>query len=154
MCRLDIYLLNPCQLTEIFKHGFRLAGSCDASKLETMLEKFLLTNNGFNFDISLYSKHPLQNYVSEFYRTIMEYGISHELNIVFCCALFWNGQKTYRKTSNIRHTLIGNKIVDHSDVVGASPVGAAPTTSSFSFRLNIWLQGLRQRQPQDSTRIF
>ena len=28
--------------------------------------------------------------------------------------------------------LVGNKIVDHSDVVGASPVGAAPTTSSFS----------------------
>ena len=26
----------------------------------------------------------------------------------------------------------GNKIVDHSDVVGATPVGAAPTTSSFS----------------------
>ena len=35
----------------------------------------------------------------------------------------------YRKTSNIRHTLVGNKIVDHSDVVGASPVGAAPTAS-------------------------
>ena len=40
--------------------------------------------------------------------------------------------KTYRKVSNIRRTLVGNKIVDHSDVVGASPVGAAPTTSSFS----------------------
>ena len=38
----------------------------------------------------------------------------------------------YRKTSNIRCTLAGYKIVDHSDVVGASPVGAAPTTSSFS----------------------
>ena len=38
----------------------------------------------------------------------------------------------YRKVSNIRGTLVGNKIVDHSDVVGASPVGAAPTTSSFS----------------------
>ena len=38
----------------------------------------------------------------------------------------------YRKTSNISHTLVGKKIVDHSDVVGASPVGAAPTTSSFS----------------------
>ena len=37
-----------------------------------------------------------------------------------------------RQTSNIRHTLVGNKIVDHSDVVGASFVGAAPTTSSFS----------------------
>ena len=38
----------------------------------------------------------------------------------------------YRLVSNIRHTLVGNKIVDHSDVVGASPVGAAPTTTSFS----------------------
>ena len=38
----------------------------------------------------------------------------------------------YRKTSNIRRTLVGTKIVDHSDVVGASPVGVAPTTSSFS----------------------
>ena len=39
---------------------------------------------------------------------------------------------SYRKTSNIRRILVGNKIVDNSDVVGASPVGAAPTTSSFS----------------------
>ena len=38
----------------------------------------------------------------------------------------------YRQTSNISRTLVGNKIVDHSAVVGASPVGAAPTTSSFS----------------------
>ena len=38
----------------------------------------------------------------------------------------------YRKTSNISHTFVGNKIVDNSDVVGASPAGAAPTTSSFS----------------------
>ena len=32
----------------------------------------------------------------------------------------------YRQVSNIRRTLVGNKMVDHSDV------GAAPTTSSFS----------------------
>ena len=38
----------------------------------------------------------------------------------------------YHKVSNISRTLVGNNIVDHSDVVGASPVGAAPTTSSFS----------------------
>ena len=37
----------------------------------------------------------------------------------------------YRETSNISHTLIGNKLVDHWDVGWASPVGAAPTTSSF-----------------------
>ena len=38
----------------------------------------------------------------------------------------------YHKTSNISRTLVGSKIVDNSDVVGASPIGAAPTTSSFS----------------------
>ena len=37
---------------------------------------------------------------------------------------------SYRKTSNISRILVCYKIVDHSDVVGASPVGAAPTTSS------------------------
>ena len=38
----------------------------------------------------------------------------------------------YRETSNKSCTLVGNKNVDNSDVVGASPVSAAPTTSSFS----------------------
>ena len=38
----------------------------------------------------------------------------------------------YCQAYNISHTLVGNKIVDHSDVVEASPVGAAPTTSSLS----------------------
>ena len=39
---------------------------------------------------------------------------------------------TYRQVPNISHTFVGNKIVDHSDVVGASPVGAGPATSSLS----------------------
>ena len=38
----------------------------------------------------------------------------------------------YRQIYNIRRILIGDTIDDHSDEVGASPVGAAPTTSSFS----------------------
>ena len=38
----------------------------------------------------------------------------------------------YCQVSNIRRTLEGNQIIDHSDVVGASPVGTAPTTFSFS----------------------
>ena len=38
----------------------------------------------------------------------------------------------YREVSDIRRILVSNTIIDHSDVVGASPVGAAPTTSSFS----------------------
>ena len=36
------------------------------------------------------------------------------------------------QTSNMSHTLVGNKIVDHWDVVGAPPVSAAPIASSFS----------------------
>ena len=38
----------------------------------------------------------------------------------------------YRQTSNISRTLVGKQIADHSYVFGASPVGAAPTTSLFS----------------------
>ena len=44
----------------------------------------------------------------------------------------WKHRHIYRQVSNIRRTLVGNNIVDHSDVVGAPPVGAASTTSSFS----------------------
>ena len=40
-------------------------------------------------------------------------------------------REKYSQTSNISCTLVGNRIVDHSDVVGALPVGAAPTTTSF-----------------------
>ena len=39
---------------------------------------------------------------------------------------------TYHETSNISRTLVGNKILDHSEAVGAWPLGAAPTTASFS----------------------
>ena len=55
--------------------------------------------------------------------------------VIYGWFAFWKRisiYETYRKTSNISRTLVGNKIVDNSDVGGASPVGAAPTTSSFS----------------------
>ena len=44
----------------------------------------------------------------------------------------WSNQsQEWSQVSNIRRTLVGKKNVDHSDVVGASPFGAVPTTSSF-----------------------
>ena len=43
----------------------------------------------------------------------------------------WTTTNTYRQISNISCTLLENKINDHSDVVGASPLGAAPTISSL-----------------------
>ena len=42
----------------------------------------------------------------------------------------------YRQISNIRCTSVGDKIVDHSDVVGAVPTGAAPTTSEWSTQIS------------------
>ena len=35
------------------------------------------------------------------------------------------------KSFNISRCLVGNKLTDHSDVIEASPVGDAPTASSF-----------------------
>ena len=62
-------------------------------------------------------------------------SIEHRETVMISRIVLWVRQwevEHYRQVSNIRRTLVGNKIVDHSDVVGASPVGAAPTTSSFS----------------------
>ena len=80
---------------------------------------------------------PLKN-TSNFYICAMQKRFEFRYlahNILFC----WHHDmcrarlyKIYRKTSSISRTLAGNKTVDNSDVVGASPVGAAPTTSSFS----------------------
>ena len=38
----------------------------------------------------------------------------------------------YCQTSNKSHISVANKTVDHSDVVGAPPISAAPTTSLFT----------------------
>ena len=57
---------------------------------------------------------------------------SNGLSLVRLKAIIWTNTGVYRQVSNIRRTLVGNKIVDNSDVVGASPVGAAPPTSSLS----------------------
>ena len=70
------------------------------------------------------------------------------------------GQLTI-KPLNISHTLVGNKTVDHSDqsdVVGAAPLGAAPSLQLhlqfLHSRLNTWLQWIGQRQLQDATKIL
>ena len=40
-------------------------------------------------------------------------------------------KKKYLQTSNISCALAVHKIIDLSEVIGASPAGAAPSTSSF-----------------------
>ena len=73
----------------------------------------LLSNQQTHCKVLIVSSHGPESY--------------HTLDTIFTVSLYY-----YRQVSNIRRTLVCNQIVDHSDVVGASPVGAAPTTSSFS----------------------
>ena len=88
--------------------------------------------------IQLPSKSRRVMYVTNLWRIWMHIdGLEQDCSISIALAMETLQHSTkpytrYHKTSNISGTLVRNKIVDHSDVVGASPVGAAPTTSSFS----------------------
>ena len=67
--------------------------------------------------------------------------------------LFIPNKCNYCQVSNIRRTLAGYKIVDHSDVVWASPVGAAPTTSSFSTKHLASLDWAKTAARQDTIKF-
>ena len=70
----------------------------------------------------------------------------------FLCNFHWYGNDTHisiPQNSNISRTL-GNKIVDQSDVVGASPDGTAPITSAFSTKHMAPMDWAKQLQ--DETR--
>ena len=54
------------------------------------------------------------------------------------------------ETSNIGCTLVSNKIVHHSDCSWS--IGCRRCSNIFIFDINIWLQYIAQRQPQDETR--
>ena len=60
-------------------------------------------------------------------------SVGHSV-LFFVIECVWQYRKTY---NDIGHTVIGNKLVDYSDVIGASPVGADPAIfildSTFGF---------------------
>ena len=68
---------------------------------------------------------------------------SVDINVRFCLNM-------YSQISNIRHTLVENKIIDHSDVVGASL--SALLQLHLRYGLDTWLQWIGQRQLQNQTR--
>ena len=83
----------------------------------------------------LLSRHILQ-YIIFFFNSRHIYILcknDDQKHSIACCSIsimIWQ-KNNYRQVSNIKRTLVGDKIVDHSDIVGASPVGVAPTISSF-----------------------
>ena len=80
------------------------------------------------FTVGSYWIHAAQLSIFIMLASLLHLGQSYHCPSTNEATLKW----IYRQVSNIRCTLVGNKIVDHSDVVRTSPVGAAPTTSSFS----------------------
>ena len=54
--------------------------------------------------------------------------------VLYRAYLSWEAllKAKYRRASDTRCALVGNKIAYHPDVVGPSPVGSAPTKSLFS----------------------
>ena len=121
-----------CKIVTWSKHYFSRKNSVDFYNVWIVLRELinLLCYGSVSIDPSGNERHL----VGEINISLVE--IKNEK----CCAISRHqgqGQviashSIYRQVSNIRRTLVGNYIVDHSDVVGASPVGAAPTTSSFS----------------------
>ena len=70
-------------------------------------------------------------------RFVFNSPINNKPYLVQQQAIIWTNDSLvkwciYRQVSNKRRTLVSNYIVDYSDVIGASPVGAAPTPSSLS----------------------
>ena len=57
-----------------------------------------------------------------------------------------------RQTSNMRHTLVGNKSVDHADVIG--PCLSALLQLHLHSGLYTWLQWIGHRQLQNEMRII
>ena len=76
-----------------------------------------MTNGGLRSDYE-----PTKD--TTYHNLKLSYGVSFE-------GLFHLEKNDYCQTSNISCSFVHNEIVDHSDVVGASPVSAAPTTSSY-----------------------
>ena len=74
---------------------------------------------------SLFRSHVLK------YKTPSN-GVNGVATIIFSSLLLIVSNQIYREDSNIKCNLIGNKMIYHSDDVGETPGGAAPTASSFS----------------------
>ena len=71
--------------------------------------------------------------------------VDHKMEAFSCYDLGYD----CRQTSNIRHTSVGNELVDHSDVVGTCRCCSQLHLHSS---LNTWLQWIGQRQLQDEMR--
>ena len=110
VCKIMVILARPQYVKEM--QEFWATGSLWLKSSCTIHTEF-----GWKTNLFLFINHRISNKKG----FIIEMSIL--ITVLHC---------TYRQSSIISCTLTDNKIVDHSDVVEASPGGAAPTTSPFS----------------------
>ena len=134
----------------IFLHGSAECPTVAMTRSASLISPWLLWWPPAELYYNIYD-HSAAGYVIHAHCIVLLYSVGNKIttatsthlwvNFSWVCssffvttisALFHHGNYDYRKTFNIRRTFVGNKIVDHSDAVGAAPVGAAPITSSFS----------------------
>ena len=88
---------------------------------DPLLEKYFSAMDEWNINENI--KNGTENYYyvkdSIWNLILLQFSINRNLHY------------KYHQISKISFTFVCNEIIDHSDVVGASFVGAAPTTSSF-----------------------
>ena len=84
-------------------------------------------------DISLFTLIHISMILANIYACFI-YPVtkSNDIPLRQICLVAKTQSNACHRTPNISRTLICNNIVGQSDVVGASPFCAAPTTSSFS----------------------
>ena len=74
----------------------------------------------------------------------MKWRNCRHVKMLYMFIKMWLGY--YNQTSNVSHTLVGNKIVDHTDVVGGLKHGLSGLLQlHLHSRLNAWLQWIGQR---------
>ena len=85
---------------------------------------YLTDDKSILVQVMAWCRQATSHYLSRCWpRSLLPYGVTRPqwVNIL----------TGYPQTSNISRTLEGNKIVDHSNVCGATPDSDPPTTSSF-----------------------
>ena len=118
---IDLYV--PSCTKALCKRSFLYKGSMLWTDLPDILNEsnsLDVFKSNYHFIIGWHISLSIYGYIYLSIYTFQSFTYFHNVP-----TFYWG---TYHLVSNIRRTLVGKKIVDHSDVV----VGAAPNTSSFS----------------------